>query len=239
MTKAGPVPVLYNPQRQVAACPVPHNFYVHKARLSFERVVDVQPQIQIVPTLEKVKRLTFPVVSLISGMSFALVDLSEAPDILGAVKYGNDPDSALDEGRTSDFRGTLYYTRSKSIAQDGEPTIHSIQARMMARGFEDPGTGSACSTLASYLALHQETEEEGRPKSETDKAIKMMAEVSVDSREATAERHVYAIQQGMEMARGCTIAVEVEINVDEKGVKKLSRVTLSGKSCLFAKGELL
>ncbi|KAK5074996.1 hypothetical protein LTR64_001201 [Lithohypha guttulata] len=239
---AGPVPVFYNPYRNVAACAVPHNMHLHKSRVSMEQVLVRQPQIQIVPTYDKLKEKTFPVVSGVKGMTFALIDLSDAPDILGALKTSEAPECELDAEWAPSFTGALYYKRLDSLVQDKEPTIHTIQARMIAQNIEDPGTGSACCALAGYLATNEMKDLEPKAKeasSEDDDLTKKTEEIRLeDKKESSHERHVYAVQQGVEMGRLCTIAVEVDLEIQADGSKKIVNITLSGRANFFASGQL-
>ena len=254
MTKAGPVPVFYNPYRMVAACAVPHNMHLHRERVAMEKVLNRQPQIQIVPTYDKIKDKTFPVVSGVKGMTFVLVDLTDAPDVLSSLKASETPEYELDVEWAPSFQGALYYVRKDSMHQEGEPTIHAIQARMISQGSEDPGTGSACCALATYLATNEMRDLVPKPKAEPkeegnmeDELAKKTEEVKLEDTEKPNtkaqekekfERHVYAIQQGVEMGRLCTIAVEVDLKTESDGSKSIANVTLSGRGNFFAKGEL-
>jgi len=253
MTKAGPVPVFYNPYRMVAACAVPHNMHLHKDRVTMDRILSRQPQIQIVPTFDKIKDKSFPVVSGVKGMTFALIDLTDAPEILGSLKSSESPEYEVDAQWGPSFQGAYYYVRKDPMHQEGEPTIHSIQSRMITQGIEDPGTGSACSALACYLATGEmrelrseaevETTKEG---TEDEELVAKTEEVKLEDadkpdpvKKDRFERHVYAIQQGIEMGRLCTIAVEVDLKAEKDGSKTIVNVTLSGRANVFATGELL
>lgn len=247
MTKAGPIPITYDPRRQVAACNVPINFHVHKNRISIDQVLSVQPQIQIVPTIDKVREKAFPVISVVHGMTFGLIDLSNAPEILSSLKKSEAPEVSLDEEWSPSFVGCLYYKKRDSLVQENEPTIHAVQARMITQGFEDPGTGSACTGLACYLALEESGD--GHPvksnsAGEEAELVRRTEEVKLEhddqsSQPPKLERHIYAITQGVEMGRVCTIAVEVDITVQTDGTRRIANVALSGRASFFAKGELM
>lgn len=234
----------------LTACAVPHNLHLHKDRVTLDRVLVRQPQIQIVPTYDILKDRTFPVVSGVKGMTFALIDLTDAPDVLGALKTSECPEYELDEDWKPSFTGALYYKRVESLVQENEPTINAIQARMITQGIEDPGTGSACCALACYLATDEmksfagnsKGEAKGQGNSAEDELSQKTAEVKLDDKQApepTRERHVYAIQQGVEMGRLCTIAVEVDLIIGSDGSKKVANVTLSGRANFFATGQLM
>lgn len=227
------------------ACALPHNLHLHKDRVSIDKILSRQPQIQIVPTFDKLKGRTFPVVSFVKGMTFALVDLSDAPEVLGALKASDSPEYELDEDWDPSFKGALYYKSLDKMVQENEPTIHTIQARMITQNFEDPGTGSACSALACFLATNEmkDLEPQTRERStEVESLAKKTEGVKLEDepqKDAKRERHVYAIQQGVEMGRLCTIAIEVDLSVHSDGSKKIANVTLSGRSNFFASGQLI
>ena len=227
MTKAGRVPVFYNPYRQLAACTVPHEFHIHSKKVSIDEVVAVQPQIRIIPTFEKVKTLSFPVVSLVKGMTFALIDLTDAPQVLAGLKAGEAPAVELDKEWTPSFTGCMYYKRKGFTEQaKGEPSIINLQCRMIVQGFEDPGTGSASCALACYLATTGESHD-------------LVAKTAgMKLAEGKLEHSIFAIEQGIEMGRKCTIAVEVDTK-REGEEQKIQTVILSGRANFMLKGELM
>lgn len=227
MTKAGPIPVFYNPYRQLAACTVPHKYHVHGKAVSMESVLLVQPQIQIIPTFEKVKSKSFPVVSIVKGMTFALVDLTDAPDVLAGLKKGEAPEVELDEEWKPGFCGAMYYVRKGVTEQGaGEPAIINLQCRMIAQGLEDPGTGSASCALACYLATQGKSDD-------------LVAKTEgLKLEEGKVEHSIFAIEQGIEMGRKCMIAVEVDTK-REGGQQKIHTVILSGRANFHLKGEIM
>jgi len=227
MTKAGPIPVFYNPYRQLAACTVPHKFHIHSKHIEMDKVLLVQPQIQMVPTYTKVKSKTHPVVSIVKGMTFALIDLTDAPEVFGGLKVGEAPEVELDEDWQPSFTGCMYYKR-KGVTETGtgEPPIVNLQCRMIVQGFEDPGTGSASCALACYLATV----------GKSDDLVAQAADMKIE--EGKLEHSIFAIEQGIEMGRKCTIAVEVDTK-REGGERKIQTVILSGRANFMLKGELM
>lgn len=241
MTKGGPVPIFFNPYRQVAACSVPQNFHIHKANISFSDVLAVQPQVNIVPTVNRVKEKSFPVVSICKGMTFCLVDLTDAPEVLTALRAGDAPKMELDEEWKPSFCGAMYYKRSGED-MSGEPAIHKIQVRMITQGMEDPGTGSGCCALASYLALaasEASPTEDKSTEGTTTPGEDLAAKTDKIKLDGKTERHVFAIEQGIEMGRKCTIAVEVDIKGDDDGHRSVAGVILSGRCTFFTRGEIM
>ena len=231
-TKAGIVPVFFNHYRQLAACTIPHNFHIHSKRVSVAEVLEVQPHIQIIPTYDKIKDKTFPVVSLVKGMTFVLIDLTEAPEVLAGLKKREAPLAQLDEGWSPSFVGAFYYVKSAPTARSKEQPIHNIRARMICQDTEDPGTGSASCTLATYLSLTSSASEE----SDISTLEQKVSGLKLDNK---LEHHVYAIEQGIEMGRRCQIAVEVDLKRGEDGKRSVSTIILSGRCNSFMEGRLL
>lgn len=192
-----------------------------------EQVLAVQPQIQIISTYEKVKAKSFPVVSLVRGMTFALVDLTDAPEVLAGLKTGEAPEVSLDDDWSPSFSGCMYYKRKGFTEQDhGEPRIINLQCRMIVQGFEDPGTGSASCALACYLATVGKSED----------LVAKTAGMKIE--EGKLEHSIFAIEQGIEIGRKCTIAVEVDTK-READELKIQTVILSGRANFMLKGEIL
>ncbi|KAL2410785.1 hypothetical protein ABEF95_001714 [Exophiala dermatitidis] len=238
LTKAGRIPIFFNPYRQVAACAVPHNFHVHSQRVPVDKIIATQPHVQIIPTIDKEKGKTYPLVSIVKGMSFVLIDLTHNPSFFAAVQAGKSPEVELDEEWSPSFVGCMYYKRLPNQEQAGEPPIHNVQARMISHGIEDPGTGSAVSALSCYLALHgvaAAPDQTTQPKIDEDLA-KKAEELKLEPK---TERKVFGIQQGVEMGRVCTIAVEVDVKTDTDGSTSIANVILSGRATMVTESKLL
>ncbi|KIW48488.1 uncharacterized protein PV06_01067 [Exophiala oligosperma] len=235
-TKAGKIPIFFNPYRQVAACAVPFDIHEHSRQVPMNSIIATQPQVQIVPTIDKVKNKSFPLVSIVKGMTFVLVDLTDSPEVFAALEPAKSPDVELDSEWSPSFVGCLYYKVLAKSEKEGEPTIHNIQARMISHGIEDPGTGSACCTLSCYLALHSS---DGPAKPDTSEPEAELTKKTEDLKLAEkTERKVFGIQQGVEMGRLCTIAVEVDVKTDEQGKSSITNVILSGRANVHLKGEI-
>ena len=243
LTKAGPVTVYSNPYRQVQACVVPHNVHIHSKAITFDDVLATQPQVQVVPTLEILQGRTFPTVSIVKGMNFSLVDLTDAPEVMAALRAGESPAASLDEEWNVGLVGCLYYQREGVEERKGEPTIHKIHQRMIVSGLEDPGTGSASCALGCYLALmmtddglEKGHQSETRDASQADGPItEGIKSLGVGAKE---EHYVFGIEQGLEMGRRCQICVEIDIGENEGGQRAVSAVLLSGRSTFVTRGEI-
>ena len=176
--KAGPVDLLYNNGR--ASASIPHNLRVHQATLGVAELGRIQPALQ---TLRNDGRVDLPgespVVSIVYGMTWALVHLPDL-DTLGAVRTGsNMADITLDEGWGSSHGMSYYYVR---LPDSNDGTIN-LRTRMIKGILEDPATGSAASALTSFL--------------------------SMQGNRATGEKVKYLVTQGVEMGRKSEIHVTI------------------------------
>ncbi|KIW86909.1 uncharacterized protein Z519_12531 [Cladophialophora bantiana CBS 173.52] len=246
LTKAGRIPIFFNPYRQVAACVVPFNCHIHSHRVPIEKIITTQPHIQIIPTIDKEKDKMFPLVSIVKGMTFVLVDLTDNAEIFGALQAAKSPEVDLDAEWSPSFVGCMYYKVLAKSEQPGEPTIHNIQARMISHGIEDSGSGSACCALACYLALNSanhslEAQKLAEERTDQGSADSELTKQTQDLKlgETKTERKVFGIQQGAEMGRLCTIAVEVDVKTDAQGKASITNVVLSGRANLHLRGEIL
>ena len=238
MTKAGPIPIFFNPYRQVAACSVPQNIHIHKSQVSFNDILAVQPQVRVVPTIEQVKDKSFPIVSIVKGMTFCLIDLTDAPEVLTALRAGEAPAMVLDEEWNSGFSGAIYYER-RGEDNASEPTIYNMHVRMITQGVEDPGTGSGNCALACYLALDAGRQSPKQQLKSAEREEDLAAKTEKIKLYDKSEHHVFAIEQGLEMGRKCTIAIEVDIKEGEDGKRAVTGLVLSGRCSFFARGEII
>lgn len=183
ITKAGVIPVQFDPQRQVAAAEVPQKVHIHNNETTKDQILAVQPRLSSAVDAEKMSA-SYPVVSIVKGMTFTLVDFSAAPTLLTQLKPGEAPKPELDEGWTPSHSGTIYYSQRVPDTET-ENVIHRIRVRMISNGIEDPATGSGCSALAAFLALRKGGKD---------------------------SRHAFAIEQGVEMGRRSQICIEVKLD---------------------------
>ena len=237
--------MISNPYRQVHACVVPHNVHIHSQTISLDDIVATQPQIQLIPTIESLRGKTSPIVSIVKGMSFSLVDLTDAPEVMAALRPGESPAAKLDEEWNVGLVGCLYYARQGVEEGEGQITIHRIHQRMMVQGLEDPGTGSASCALGCYLALTMTEYRSGQPKGQGEKTSASQENLDITEGTKTLslgdkkEHYAFGFEQGVEMGRKCQMCVEVDITVDEEGGREVSMVMMSGRSTFVTKGEIL
>ncbi len=223
---------------------------MHSKHVDIKKIITTQPHVQIVPTIDKERGRSFPVVSIVKGMTFVLVDLTDNPEMFGALQAGKSPEAELDAEWSASFVGCMYYRVLAKSEVPGEPAIHNVQARMISHGIEDPGTGSACCALSCYLALNDQSKATASDENREPTKPSEASEVSADSDlakkteelklgEGKPERKVFGIQQGAEMGRLCTIAVEVDVKTEADGGKSIVSVILSGRGNMMLKGELM
>lgn len=178
-TKEGAVALEYSHATKRASAIIPHDVHVHAAECSHTELAKLQPGLGTYPQAS-------PVVSIVKGMTFALVDL-EGLDALGKIattshKLVVKRDDGWDEG----FAGSYFYVK---LPDEGDG-VTRLRTRMIECDVgEDPATGSAASALCSYLAMQY-----GVPE----------------------KVNQFEITQGVEMGRKSDIEVQVKLGADKK-----------------------
>ncbi|KAK4120277.1 hypothetical protein N657DRAFT_580202 [Parathielavia appendiculata] len=223
-TKAGPIRIIASPsadgqgQGQQVRAAIPQAVHVHQqtlggvlsspstadaARSAIQHGLSADADIRAC-------ELEAPVVSIVRGMSFVLVRLPSLAHLARAapvnrLDFAKVPD-LLDRGEWhGGFTARYYYV---PLEEDGgRKGDVAVRTRMVELGFEDPATGSAACTLASYLA------------------------VSGGKRETGEEGVRFAITQGVEMGRTSDIAVEVVLE-QEKGGARVKELYLGGTAAV-------
>ncbi|KAJ5508610.1 hypothetical protein N7527_010753 [Penicillium freii] len=178
-TKAGPVPISYDPANKVQGATASH-------------ILPVQASLKGVSDLQGLAE-TSPVVSVVKGVTYSLVDLTERSDIFANIVPGGSPDLDLDEGWSPSFTGIMYH-RHLGSRTEGDWVIWDLRVRMIAIDLEDPACGSGGCSLGAYLALSDG--QKGR-------------------------NHRFYIDQGIEMGRGSHIIVDVLLDEDRKKVSTI------------------
>jgi len=157
----------------------------------------------------------FPLVSIVRGMTFVLMELPSLEPHLAAVRIPNKKieGTKLDVGWETVILASMYYVRlseSTTVDESGA-TVHNValRTRMIEDDIgEDPATGSASCALACYLALQN-----GAP----------------------SGKFVFDLTQGVEMGRQSDIRIDVRLNGDGKAIEN---VQLSGQSSVVMQGTL-
>jgi PhzF family phenazine biosynthesis protein len=205
VTKAGRIKISLNGEKGEVKADIPHNVHIHRHNLgdlslpffglSSERAM-------------RDAELKAPIVSIVKGMTFLLVEL-ESLEMLGRVKLAGIPinfNGVLDEenGWGESFVAKYYFFVLNEGKGNGNGVV-KVRTRMLEIAMEDPATGSAASALGTYLALR-----EGRSRS-------------------------FEVLQGVEMGRRSNIGVHVAL--DAAG-KKVESVRLSGCAVVVMEGIL-
>ncbi|QDS71616.1 hypothetical protein FKW77_006821 [Venturia effusa] len=172
--KAGRIELLYDVVKRSARAGIPHNIRVHQGSLYSDQLQRLQPKIGRFPAVS-------PIVSIVKGMTFALIEL----DSLDTLTFVNTTpfriETKLDEGWESSFVACYFYVR---LGHSEQGAVR-LRTRMIETDVgEDAATGSAACTLASFLTI-----QEGR------------AQESIQ----------YDIVQGVEMGRRSEIGVVVKL----------------------------
>ncbi|KAJ4290916.1 hypothetical protein N0V90_010112 [Kalmusia sp. IMI 367209] len=190
-TKAGIVDLRYDPQQQLVSAQIPHNVHIHSKVADKKDIIATQPSLPSAATSNM--RDTYPLVSIVKGVSFVLIDCSENTTLFDSVKPGPNPQCELDDAWSPSFIGVTYYKLLDRRSKDGK-TSWNLRVRMIAINLEDPATGSACCALASYLAL------------------------SAGGADST---HCFDISQGTEIGRDSNIIVEITLDGSGEKVGKV------------------
>lgn len=205
LCKAGPIVGWYDPEKKLAEAEIPHNVRIHQAPVSGRAVLKAQSYLSRTSVVTNELR----VVSIVKGLSFVLIQvpsISPHLDKLEVSGHSVDCDSVkLDDGWAPSFIGTYFY----AITSHSSDRVVRLRTRMLEPSIgEDSATGSAASTLASFLALKDGTG-------------KMT--------------FYYSIEQGVEMGRASEIQVKVTLDASGKAVEK---VVLAGRAVHVTQGVL-
>lgn len=225
VTKAGPIAIrpLEGEGERVKAT-IPHAVHVHSQTLGGilgSGAVKAETRDMINAALSddpeiRQAELTGPVVSIVRGMTFLLAKL---PSLEHLAKVStakrldfNKMEGLLDRGEwEGGFVCRYYYVPTEEERRDEESGRKEFRfrTRMVELGFEDPATGSAACTLASYL--------------------------TVSGREIGGAR--FELTQGVEMGRQSEIEVEATA-VEENGEVKVKDLYLGGTAVVVTKGSI-
>ncbi|CZT13338.1 related to phenazine biosynthesis protein phzC [Rhynchosporium agropyri] len=191
ITKAGEIAIEKDTQTGEVKAEIPFEFHIHERTFT-----------------SSLNGIENPVASIVNGMSFIYVLLPDL-DSLALAKENLNGDtynsSLLDEGWRDGLVGTMYL-----VSQGADEFGRKMYRTRMFGSREDPGTGSASSGLACWLAGQEEKEKGSGP-------------------------FKYLFTQGVEMGRRNVIGVEVTRAADGEGIKK---VVLSGTAVTVMEGTL-
>ena len=169
ITLAGRIPVTYSTATGLTRLEVPHDITVHPTPISRTIIADA---VGLAGDIESIiSNVPFPnrqdgvvAVSIVKGMAFALVKLASLDALSKAKPTGTHLNPAIvglggGEEDSVAFLGVYLYcvTEEKDVDHSIAKEI-AIQSRMITGTLEDPATGSAASSLSSFLTLTSEAE---------------------------------------------------------------------------------
>ncbi|KAL6922593.1 hypothetical protein FSST1_006619 [Fusarium sambucinum] len=210
IVKAGEIDLEFDDTGSARAA-IPHNVRLHAHRLTQpEYEAGSDDKIAQVAAAEDGARLF----SIVNGMTFALIEL-QSLDVLGAAKIGAMSyisGDLQDEGWKHDFDSRRYYfvLLNNERSSDGNALVQNVRTRLVKRTMEDPATGSAACALACYLAVHKLSDDYIQ----------------------------FRTTQGVEMGRESLILVDVVVEKNGDGERKVKTVHLGGNAVEVMSGTL-
>lgn len=204
---AGPIPISLIPSKPgYVSAIVPHTYHHHVARCPAPRLLALHSTLSSFVVEDQ----TFPIVSIVHGMTWVLVELHNL-QALAAANLGNASANILADSGVLDKGweynaplGVYLYVRNAEAQSNG---VEAIRTRMLIRGLEDPATGSAASALAGYLAL-KEADKKG-------------------------VKRQWKIVQGVEMKRRSELGVKVTLTIEG-----INTIELSGTAVIVSEGKI-
>lgn len=216
ITKAGRIPVSFDPETNRAKLEVPHAITIHsEIEVPTEKVAEALgiasfPPDSIIPN--DASGTAVALVSIVRGLAFLLVHVSslevlEAMRITG-IKFTAESLGLM--GHPDLFIGTYAY-----YFEEEHKTFAKIRTRMFEGSFEDSATGSAASCLCGFLS------------------IRAAGKGNVNTVRA------YELTQGVEMGRQSDIVVGVRTKPGPPHeLHQVEKILLSGAAVTVMKGTI-
>ena len=109
--KAGPVGLRYDVANKTAKAAIPHDVHVHSKRWSRDELFRLQPGLASAHAKGEVKaQEDYPIVSIVKGMTFVLVELESLEALAKVSLAGQSIEiDGLDQGWNETFIGTYFY----------------------------------------------------------------------------------------------------------------------------------
>jgi len=149
ITKAGEIPITYSPVTRYASAQIPHDVHIHQSRIALTDLLQCQPKLSMnQPLLPS----AFPVVSIVKGMSFVLIELPDVETLARVSTTTIATPCHLDVGWDESFVANYFFVKENHTSYS-----FALRTRMIAGILEDPATGSAASALAAFLSIAAET----------------------------------------------------------------------------------
>lgn len=237
LTRAGAIPIHIDNTTGAArgggniCARIPHAVHIHQKTLGDilangdltpEAAESINAALSSNPET-RAAELAAPLVSIVKGMTFALVRLPSLAH-LAEVSTSKILDFGLARGLLDQGEwGESFVSRYYYVVQDHKQNYgeYKIRSRMVEVPSEDPATGSAACTLASYLSIQEGL---GRKKSEEWEEMDFW----------------FKITQGVEMGRKSDIFVGATVEKDGgEGEVKVKDMELGGTAVVVMEGSLL
>jgi pre-mRNA-processing factor 19 len=222
IAKAGPIGVAPAGEGGVRA-EIPQAVHVHQKTLG-HALSEHHPEYRNLSTVSSIRtaQLRSPIVSIVRGMTFALVKLSSLEELAQVAKgpavHYAEIQGLLDVGEwAKSFVSTYYYV---DLGFDGGQLGHRrrrLRTRSVEQHLEDPATGSAACTLTAYLALSE------------------AVSASEAHSDGQKEELSFEITQGVEMGRKSDIAVDIVMEEVGHAVK---HIYLGGSAVVVMQGTI-
>lgn len=228
VTKAGPIPVGLSEGAasdggggaKMVKAMIPQNMHLHSTRVPAKELLRLHPSLAPYVAADA----SFPVVSIVRGMTATLVPLASLTALAAvAIASGGAtiPTSSTADGgyldpgwETPDHLARYFYVLDVPDETLGRNVIRS---RMCVSGIEDPATGSAASSLTTWLSLFGP---------------------AVAQRQEEGDLREYHVVQGVEMGRRSDIGIKVKVKDVDSNRKGIESVELSGCAVLISEGSV-
>jgi len=145
VTKSGLIPIAFDPAKGLGSAHIPHNVHIHTHGVPLSDIVQLQPNLT---AYQSKLPPTFAVVSIVKGMTFALIELPDI-EILGRIGPSTTTLSVnLDEDWDESLVASYFFVKEKPLGD-----YLALRTRMIHGLLEDPATGSAASALSAFLSM--------------------------------------------------------------------------------------
>lgn len=218
VTKAGPISIQKDQETGGVTARIPHNIHIHQHTLRSvlpSLSADVQEMVNSGLPLDpviKAAELDAPVVDIVKGLTFLLVELPSLEHLAKVRAKRIDfakVEGLQDPGHSGFMMRYHYVVTDRSVGEDGGQRWE-LRTRNCELEAEDPATGSGSAALASYLTLKNKA----------------------------TEGATISLTQGVEMGRKSDITVLTKLDADA-GNKVMDEVHLGGKAVVVMEGSLL
>lgn len=136
VTNAGPVEISYDLEGGVVLAKVPHDVHVHARGTTRQSILDTQPSLLAHDDAKDI-RDSYPVVSIVKGVTYTLVDFTDSPELFAAVQQ---PRYRARRWVGTFITGVMYYQKvgEPSPGIRGKTWSQKLRIRMIAINWRIP-----------------------------------------------------------------------------------------------------